>query len=90
MTAFAPIANQANDSLTKGADVDNNTAWAIASGKIILPFTVRVSREQCLTDFLIRRFGDSGVCVKHIRNKYWKKLKSQGNRLQKVELIPVT
>jgi hypothetical protein len=49
------------------------TYWAIKDGRIILPFTIRTTRGQCLEDFTLSRLPYT-----------WTDLERQGKRVIKV------
>jgi hypothetical protein len=59
----------------------NEINWAVFSGKILLPFTIRSTKKQCIFDYLNGRgsatrherpFTKSETCKKIVINEYTK------------------
>jgi hypothetical protein len=52
----------------------NEICWAIFSGVTLLPFTIRTTKKQCISNFLFDRskdkLGDHESCRKVVINEF--------------------
>lgn len=64
--------------------INESNAWAIASGKVIMPWSVRSTRKEAikaLVENFKGAFGDA---------KDWRVLKNKGYSAIRIRMLPVT